>query len=52
MLSVTGADPAASVPAVAMAAWTSWGRGTASRFDGHPKDDFSMDGDVFTGHLG
>ena len=34
------------------AAWTLWGRGTASGFDGRPKDDFSMDGNVFTGYLG
>ncbi len=32
--------------------WTLWGRGTASGFDGKPKDDFSMDGNVFTGYLG
>ena len=29
-----------------------WGRGTASGFNGKPKDDFSMDGNVFTGYLG
>ena len=29
-----------------------WGRGTASGFDGKPKDDFSMDDTVFTGYLG
>ena len=34
------------------AVWTLWGRGTASGFDGRPKDDFSMDGNVFTGYLG
>ena len=34
------------------AAWTLWGRGTASGFNGRPKDDFSMAGDVFTGYLG
>ncbi len=32
--------------------WTLWGRGTAGGFDGKPKDDFSMDGNVFTGYLG
>ena len=35
--------------------WTSgrtlWGRGTASGFDGKPKDDFSMAGNVFSGYL-
>ncbi len=55
---VTEADPAAPIPPVetapqaAAAAWTLWGRGTASGFDGKPKDDFSMDGTVFTGYLG
>ncbi len=55
---VTEADPAAPTPPVetapqaAAAAWTLWGRGTASGFDGRPKDDFSMDGNVFTGYLG
>ena len=43
------ADPAAPAEA---AAWTLWGRCTASGFDGNPKDDFSMDGDVFTGYHG
>ena len=42
-------EPAAQADA---AAWTLWGRGTASGFDGKPKADFSMDGDVFTGYLG
>ena len=42
-------EPAAQAGA---AAWTLWGRGTASGFDGRPKDDFSMDGNVFTGYLG
>ncbi len=32
--------------------WTLWGRGTASGFDGEPKDGFSMDGEVFTGYVG
>ncbi len=32
--------------------WTLWGRGTASGFDGRPKDDFLMDGIVFTDYLG
>ena len=36
----------------AAAAWTLRGRGTASGFDGKPKDDFSMAGNVFTGYLG
>ena len=35
-----------------MSGWTLWGRGTASGFNGEPKDDFSMAGDVFTGYLG
>ena len=35
-----------------MSGWTLWGRGTASGFDGQPKDDFSMGGNVFTGYLG
>ena len=42
-------DPAAQAAA---ATWTLWGRGTASGFNGKPKDDFSMDGNVFTGYLG
>ena len=32
--------------------WTLWGRGTASGFDGRSKDNFSMDGNVFTGYPG
>ena len=32
--------------------WTLWGRGTASDFQGRPKNDFRMDGDVFTGYVG
>lgn len=32
--------------------WTLWGRGTASGFNGKPKDDSSMDGDVYSGYLG
>ena len=39
-------------PAAQAAAWTLWGRGTASGFDGKPKADLSMDGTVFTGYLG
>ena len=35
-----------------MAAWTLPGRETASGFNGKPKDDFSIDGNVFTGYLG
>ena len=56
--SVAEADPAATDPMVepaaqaAAATWTLWGRGTASGFNGKPKDDFSMDGNVFTGYLG
>ena len=34
------------------AAWTLWGRGNVSGFSGKPKDDFEMDGDVFSGYLG
>ena len=50
-----GEEASASVDTAAQAgaaAWTLWGRGTASGFDGRPKDDFSMDGNVFTGYLG
>ena len=53
--SATEWTPAASPPiepAAQAAAWTLWGRGTASGFDGNPKDDFSIDGNVFTGYLG
>ena len=56
--SVAEADPAATDPMVepaaqaAAATWTLWGRGTASGFNGKPKADFSMDGNVFTGYLG
>ena len=32
--------------------WTLWGRGTASDFQGRPKNDLRMDGDVFTGYVG
>ncbi len=32
--------------------WTLWGRGTASDFQGRPKNDFRMEGDVFTGYVG
>ena len=35
-----------------MSGWTLWGRGTANGFNGEPKDDFSMAGDVFSGYLG
>ena len=34
------------------AAGTLWGRGTAGEFDGRQKDDFLMDGNVFTRYLG
>ena len=56
--SVAEAEPAATDPLVepaaqaAAATWTLWGRGTASGFNGKPKADFSMDGNVFTGYLG
>ena len=56
--SVAEAEPAATDPMVepaaqaAAATWTLWGRGTASGFNGKPKADFSMDGNVFTGYLG
>lgn len=43
--------PAAELP-VEPAAWTLWGQGTAGGFDDKPKDDFLMDGNVFTGYLG
>ena len=33
-------------------AWTLWGQGSVSGFSGKPKDDFEMDGDVFSGYLG
>ena len=33
-------------------AWTLWGRGTANGFDGEPKNDFRMDGEVFSGYVG
>lgn len=33
-------------------AWTLWGRGNVSGFSGKPKDDFEMDGDVFSGYIG
>ena len=33
--------------------WTLWGAGgSMSRFQGRPEDRFSMDGEVFAGHLG
>ena len=53
--SATEGTPAAGPPmdpAAQAAAWTLWGRGTASGFNGKPKADFSMDGNVFTGYLG
>lgn len=43
---------AVSTAAEAEAAWMLWGRGTANSFDGKPKDDFSMAGDVVTSYLG
>ena len=43
------AEPAAQAGA---AAWTLWGRGTANGFNGKPKEDFWMDGNVSTGYLG
>ena len=42
------ADPAVRAGVVAR---TLWGRRTANGFDGKPKDDFLMDGNVFTGYL-
>ena len=42
-------EPAAQAEATA---WTLWGRGTTSGFDGNPKDDFRMDGNVFTSYPG
>lgn len=44
--------PLSREPQPDAAAWTLWGRDTASSFNGQPKDDFSMAGDVFTGYLG
>ena len=45
----------APLPAVSTAAqvgaWTLWSHGTTSGFNGQPKDNFSIDGDVFTGYL-
>ena len=48
----TASAPVDTAAQAEAAAWTLWGRGTASGFDGKPKDDFSMDGTVFTGYLG
>ena len=45
-------QPAETAPQAEAAAWTLWGRGTACDSDGRPKDDFLMDGNVFTGYLG
>lgn len=45
-------QPAETAPRAEAAAWTLWGRGTASGFDGRPKDDLLMDSNVFTGYLG
>ena len=55
--SATEGTPAAGPPIesaaqAGAAAWTLWGRGTASGFNGEPKADFSIDGTVFTGYLG
>ena len=56
--SLAEAGPAAAEPPMepatqaGAATWTLWGRGTASGFNGKPKDDFLMDGNVFTGYLG
>ncbi len=33
-------------------AWTLWGRGSASRFEGRPERGFSMEGEVLSGYLG
>ena len=46
------AIPLSREPQPDVTAWTLWGRGTASSFNGQPKDDFSMACDVFTGYLG
>ena len=35
-----------------MTAWTLWGRGTANEFDGEPRNDFRMDGEIFSGYVG
>ena len=43
---------AETAPQAEAAAGTLWGRGTASGFDGRPKDDLLMDSNVFTGYLG
>ena len=48
----TPVQPIEPAPQAESAAWTLWGRGTASGFNGQPKADFSMDGNVFTGYLG
>lgn len=34
------------------AAWTLWGRGTASGFNSQPQADFAMEGKGFTSYLG
>lgn len=44
--------PLGSQDAANGSAWTLWGRGNVSGFSGKPKDDFEMDGDVFSGYLG
>ena len=46
------ASAAERTPEAGAAAWTLWDRRTASGLDGKPRDDFSMDGNVFTGYLG
>ena len=32
--------------------WTVWGRGSITNFDGRPGNDFSVDGDMFSGQIG
>ena len=46
------ADPPPAASRAEAAAWTLWGRGTANGFNGKPKEDFWMDGNVSTGYLG
>ena len=46
------AAPVETAAQAEAAAWALWGRGTASGFDGKPKEDFLMDGNVFTGYPG
>ena len=52
LLAVTSGAEAAPAARAGAVAWTLWGRGTASGFDGQPKADFLMAGTVLTGYLG